>query len=333
MVTATDPRRYRIVLAEPIAEPGLEILRRAGDVHIAHQTSAVGLAGALAEADALVVRSSTVTADLLDAAPNLRVLGRHGAGLDNIDLPAAKARGIAVVHTPGANAGSVAEFVILAAMSMGRHIAAATSRFSAGDLHDRGSLPGAVVTGGLAGSTLGGRTLGLIGLGAIGTRVAALAAAFGAEVLAHDPAVSDPPPGVRLVEGPDAVISGSDVLSLHVPLTAATAGLIGATAIAAMPPGALLINTARGGVVDDAAVLAALDAGRLGGYAVDVYDPEPPAKNHPLLRHPLVLATPHLAAMTTDALAEMARSVALGTVAALAGQRPPNLVRMDRDDC
>lgn len=325
MVTVSAPGRPRIVVTEPIAEAGLTILRRAGDVHIAHQTTRAGLRGALACADALVVRSSPVTASLLDLAPRLRVIGRHGAGLDNIDLDAARARGITVVNTPGANARSVAEFVMLAALALGRQLVTARQHLVDGALHDHGSLPGAVVASGLEGRMVQGRVFGVIGLGAIGARVAELATAFGAEVLATDPALRAAPPGVRLTDI-DTVIRSSDLLSLHVPLTPATTRLIDAAAIAAMPPRSLLVNTSRSGVVDDQAVIAALDSGHLGGYAVDVYDPEPPDRADPLLHHPRVLATPHMAAMTVDALAQMARMVAEGVAAALAGDIPPPLV-------
>lgn len=314
-----------IVLTEPIAAPGMALLERAGQVHIAHATDVESLRPLLAEAHALVVRSSPVTAEIMDAAPQLRVIGRHGAGVDTIDLAAAGQRGIAVVNTPGANADSVAEFVILAALALGRRLAQARDQFAAGKLSGQGSLPAAVVGAGLQGSMLAGRTFGLIGLGAIGTRTARLARAFGATVLASDPGVQEAPRGVELTDLA-TLLRRSAVVSLHVPQTAATTGLINATTIAQMPRGALLVNTARGGVVDEAAVLAALDAGRLGGYAVDVYDPEPPPAQHPLLHHRRVLATPHMAAMTVDALDEMARSVATGVAAVLAGSTPTTLV-------
>lgn len=317
-----------IVLTEPIAAAGLELLEQFGRVVIAHETDPARLGGVLRDADALVVRSSPVTAELMELAPRLRVIGRHGAGTDTIDLDAARARGIAVVNTPGANADSVAEFVILAALALGRRLLGARQAFASGALHDRGSLPGAVVAAGFEGRMIAGRTVGLIGLGAIGTRVARLANAIGATVVAHDPMVAEPPAGVRLGDL-DEVLRTADVVSLHLPLTPSTTGLIDARTVARMRPGALLVNTARGGVVEDAAVLEALDSGRLGGYAVDVFDPEPPPLDNALLHHPLVLATPHMAAMTQDALAQMARSVAEGVIAVLSGHTPSTLVTKD----
>ncbi|WP_131104525.1 NAD(P)-dependent oxidoreductase [Ornithinimicrobium sufpigmenti] len=328
MVTLTAADRLQreplIVLSEPIAEAGLCILRAAGRVHIAHETDPGRLLPHLAGASALVVRSSPVPAALLHKTPGLRVVGRHGAGLDNIDLVAARRQGVAVVHTPAANAASVAEFVLLAALALGRRLLPARDALARGALHDRGSLPGAVVGAGLVGSMLSGRTVGLVGLGAIGQRVAHLAHGVGASVIATDPALTHPPEHVELADLA-MVLSRSDVLSLHVPLVPATTRLIDAAALARLPRGALLVNTARGGVVDSPAVLAALDSGALGGYAVDVYDLEPPERDDPLLHHPRVLASPHMAAMTVDGLDAMARSVADGVTAVLTGRVPPTL--------
>lgn len=322
------PRRLnekRIVLTEPIAEAGMQILRRCGRVHVAHETDPERLLPHLDGAQALIVRSSPVTAALLEAAPTIHVVGRHGAGLDNIDLGAAQRLHIAVVNTPTANAASVAEFVLLAALALSRRLLPARDALVSGRLHDRGSLPGAVVEAGLGGTMLAGRTVGLVGLGAIGRRVADLAHAVGASVVATDPAVVRPHGQVELTDLA-SVLTRSDILSVHVPLIPATTNLLNSTTLGQLRSGALLINTARGGVVDSHAVLAALDSGSLAGYAVDVYDPEPPELNHPLLLHPRVLATPHMAAMTVDGLDAMARSVADGVATVLTGGIPPNLV-------
>lgn len=308
----------RILLTEPIAEAGLRLLRSAGDVVVLNATDPVALAaGPLADADALVVRSSPVTAAMLESASRLRVVGRHGAGLDGIDLAAAERLGIAVVGTPGANAESVAEFVVLAALSLARNLAPAAAALSAGAFPGGRSLPGSVVSAGLTGTMLAGRTLGLVGFGAIGRGVARRARALDMKVLAYDVTPS-PADGVRHVSL-DQLLRESDVVSLHVPQTAATTGLMASPRLALMRPGALLINTARAGVVDGPAVLDALDTGRLGGYAVDVFASEPPAADDPLLRHPRVLATPHMAAMTHDALDAMAVAVAQGVISSLKG--------------
>lgn len=315
----------KILLTEPIAAPGMELLRGVGEVHVAHATDPATLsAGPLTTADALVVRSSAVTAGMLEAARRLKVVGRHGAGLDGIDLAAADRLGIKVVSTPGANAESVAEFVVLAALTLARQTPPATASLRQGAFEAGRSLPSAVVAAGLTGTMLAGRTLGLVGLGAIGRGVAARARGMGMTVIGYDVAVSTPPEGVRLVEL-DRLLRDADVVSLHVPQTAQTTGLIGAAKLSRMRPDALLVNTARAGVVDSAAVLAALDAGRLRGYAVDVFHPEPPDPEDPLLHHPRVFATPHMAAMTHDALDAMAVAVARGVIAhlnALEGNEP-----------
>ncbi|MFI6228838.1 NAD(P)-dependent oxidoreductase [Micromonospora echinospora] len=307
----------RILLTEPIAAAGMDLLHAAGDVHVAGVTDPVALAaGPLATADALVVRSSPVTAGMLESARRLRVVGRHGAGLDGIDLAAADRLGIPVVSTPGANAESVAEFVILAALTLARQLPQAVASLAGGDFPAGRSLPASVVAAGLTGTMLTGRTLGLVGLGAIGRAVATRARGLGMTVLGYDVALTTPPEGVRPVDL-DELLREADVVSLHVPQTAQTTGLIGVDALARMRPDALLVNTARAGVVDRTAVLAALDAGRLRGYAVDVFAPEPPDPDDPLLRHPRVLATPHMAAMTHDALDAMAVAVARGVIAHL----------------
>ncbi|MEV6693542.1 NAD(P)-dependent oxidoreductase [Micromonospora sp. NPDC051196] len=313
-----------ILLTEPIAAAGLDLLRAAGDVHIAHATDPMALAGPLATADALVVRSSPVTAAMLEAAPRLKVVGRHGAGLDGIDLAAAERLGVRVVNTPGANAESVAEFVILAALALARRAPLAAASLAQGAFPAGRSLPSAVVRAGLTGTMLAGRTLGLVGLGAIGRGVAARAQGLGMTVIGYDVAAVTPPEGVRLVDL-DHLLGVADVVSLHVPQTERTTGLIGRAALDRMRPDALLVNTARAGVVDVAAVLAALDSGRLGGYSVDVFHPEPPDPTDPLLHHPRVFATPHMAAMTHDALDAMAVAVARGVIAHLTapeGSRP-----------
>ncbi|MFI7025596.1 NAD(P)-dependent oxidoreductase [Micromonospora sp. NPDC049900] len=303
----------KILLTEPIAAAGMELLHAAGEVHVAHATDPETLAGPLVTADALIVRSSAVTAGMLKAARRLKVVGRHGAGVDGIDLAAAERLGIPVVSTPGANAESVAEFVVLAALTLARQAPAAASSLAGGVFPAGRSLPSAVVAAGLTGTMLAGRTLGLIGLGAIGRGVAIRAQGLGMTVIGYDVATTTPPPGVRLV-GLEDLLREADVVSLHVPQTPQTTELIDAAALTRMRPDTLLVNTARAGVVDSAAVLAALDAGRLRGYAVDVFAPEPPAPDDPLLHHPRVFATPHMAAMTYDALDAMAVAVARGVI-------------------
>ena len=257
------------------------------------------LVAAIRDADALIVRNRTqVRGGLIAAAPDLKVVGRLGVGLDNIDVAACAARGIAVHPATGANDGAVAEYVIGTAMLLLRGAYGATARVAAG----------AWPRNALMGREIAGKRLGLVGFGAIARETARRAAALGMSLSAHDPFVDsgDPAwsPGYGPVEncGLDALIAESDVLSLHVPLTDGTRGLIGADAIARMRKGAILINAARGGVVDEAAVASALRAGHLGGAALDVFEREPldAEAGAAFGGVPNLILTPHIAGVTVE---------------------------------
>ena len=257
------------------------------------------LVAALAGADALIVRNRTqVRGDLLAGAPDLKVVGRLGVGLDNIDVAACEARGIAVYPATGANDGAVAEYVIGTAMLLLRGAYGATAEVAAGTWPRNR----------LMGREIAGKRLGLVGFGAIARETARRAAALGMSLCAHDPFVRPDDPAWTPEYGPvanralDALIAESDVLSLHVPLTAETRGLIDAAAIARMPAGAVLVNAARGGVVDEAAVAAALKAGRLGGAALDVFEREPldAAGGAIFAGVPNLVLTPHIAGVTQE---------------------------------
>ncbi|MGT2489099.1 NAD(P)-dependent oxidoreductase [Methylobacterium oryzae CBMB20] len=257
------------------------------------------LAAAVARADALIVRNRTqVRGPLLDAARDLKVVGRLGVGLDNIDVPACQARGIAVYPATGANDGAVAEYVVATAMLLLRGAYGATARVAAGTWPRNA----------LMGREIAGKRLGLVGFGSIARETARRAAALGMAVAAHDPFVAADDPAWSPAYGPvqrealDALIAESDVLSLHVPLTDRTRGLIDAAALARMPRGAILINAARGGVVDEAAVAASLRSGHLGGAALDVFDREPSdaAAGAVLAGVPNLILTPHIAGVTQE---------------------------------
>ena len=257
------------------------------------------LAAAAARADALIVRNRTqVRGALLDAARDLTVVGRLGVGLDNIDLPACRARGIAVYPATGANDGAVAEYVIASALLLLRGAYGASAAVAAG----------AWPRNALMGREIAGKRLGLVGFGSIARETARRAAALGMAVAAHDPFVAADDPAWNPATGPvqsralDALIAQSDVLSLHVPLTDRTRGLIDAAALARMPKGAILINAARGGVVDEAAVARALRSGHLGGAALDVFDREPldAAAGAVFADVPNLILTPHIAGVTQE---------------------------------
>jgi (S)-sulfolactate dehydrogenase len=272
------------------------------------------LASALVDADALIVRNRTkVDAALVAAAPRLRVVGRLGVGLDNIDLDACAARAIAVLPATGANAQAVAEYVIAAAMLLLRGAYRATSDVAAG------RWPRAALSNG---RELAGTTLGLIGFGGIGRLTGKLARALGMRVIGFDPQVAaqsavwndeDTRPCPLA-----AVLTEADVVSLHVPLTPATRNLMDPVRIATMKPDAILVNTSRGGVVDEHALAGALRAGRLGGAALDVFDREPLPAGSPLAECPNLLLTPHVAGVTRESNVRVSSLVAEKVAAALA---------------
>lgn len=264
------------------------------------------LLDALAGADALIVRNRTqVDAALLERAPALRVVGRLGVGLDNIDVAACRDRGIRVIPASGANARSVAEYVVTTAALLLRGAYLGSAEVAGG------KWPRARLS---EGREALGKTLGLIGFGDIGRQAAALAQAFGMRVVAHDPmlAPDDPVWAATGVEGTtlDALLAQSDAVSLHVPLVAATRHLMNAQRIGAMKRGAVLINTARGGVVDEGALAGALLEGHLGGAALDVFEAEPLPADSVLADVPNLVLTPHIGGVTREANARVSMMIA-----------------------
>ena len=270
------------------------------------------LADRLTGVDGLLAGVDEIDAGVFDAAPELRVVARYGVGVDRVDLAAATRHGVTVTTTPGVNADAVAELTLLLMLALCRLLPAATREVRAGGWP---SLPG---------RELGARPVGLVGLGRIGLRVATAVRSLGAEVVAHDP-YADPAraaaAGVRLV-GLAELREVSDIVSLHVPATAETRGMVDRGFLAALRPGALLVNTARGALVDEEALLWALDDGPLAGAALDTLREEPPRPGHPLVMHERVLVTPHLGGHTAEATAAMAR-IAVDELLAVLDGRPP----------
>ena len=301
-----EGRVTKILIAEKIDAVCPEMFRAAAfEVEIRPGLGPDELRAAVADCEGLVVRSSVrVTAELLAAAGRLKVVGRAGAGVDTIDVEAARARGIAVLNTPGQNAGAVAELVMGLMLALVRQIVPAHAALLAGRW-EKNRYSG--------GSELGGKTLALLGFGAVGRRVAALAKGFGMEVLVHDPLVAGEAitaAGARPAGWPD-ILAEADFLSLHLPLTPETRGIISREVIFnRLKPGARLINCARGGLADEAALAEALSQGRLAGVGLDVFENEPPGADHPLLAFENVVATPHLGASTAEAQVNVARSIA-----------------------
>lgn len=305
-----------VLVSEWIDPDAIALLEAAHDVAYAPELHGdrTALRAALAEASAWVVRNqSRVDAAALDAAAHLRVVGRVGVGLDNLDLAALRERGVAVTWAPGSNAASVAEYVMGALIHLWRRFGDATEHVRGGGW-DRPAFMGEEAFG---------RTLGLIGIGDIGARVARRAQAFGLHVVAHDPFVHEAAfavqeLGVELLPL-DELLARADAVSLHVPLTDATRGMLDEAALRLMRPGALLVNTARGGLIDEAALASALADGHLGGAALDVRPVEPPGVDDPLVGAPRLLLTPHVAGVTRQSNARASMHVAHEVLRALAG--------------
>jgi D-3-phosphoglycerate dehydrogenase len=250
-----------------------------------------------------VIRSATkVTEEVIESAKQLRVIGRAGVGVDNVDVTAATNRGIVVMNAPGGNTITTAEHAIALLISLARHIPQATASMKAGKWEKKK----------LTGKELHNRTLGVLGLGNVGRIVADRARGLAMKVIAHDPFISESAASkldLELVSFDD-LLARSDIVTVHVPKTKDTIGLLDAEAFARFKPGALLVNAARGGIVDEDALLAALEAGQVGGAALDVYVEEPPPADHPLIAHDRVICTPHLGAATDQAQINVAVAVA-----------------------
>jgi D-3-phosphoglycerate dehydrogenase len=284
----------KVVLAEKVSPATLAVFQAEPGWDVkTHDQLPDGLAAALAEADALVVRSAVQVDDaLMEKAPKLRVIGRAGVGVDNIDAEAATRRGIVVMNTPGANAVAVAELAVALMISLARKIPAANTSMHAGKWDKKN----------LQGGELRGKTLGILGLGRIGLEVAKRARGFGLDIIGSDPFVSAAVArenGIKLVTL-DELIAGSDYLTLHVGLTPQTNGVINEKSIARMKKGVRIINCARGELIEDAALVAALKSGQVAGAALDVFTVEPP-KESPYFGLDNVILTPHIAGSTAEA--------------------------------
>ncbi|MGH9488690.1 MAG: hydroxyacid dehydrogenase [Terriglobales bacterium] len=287
----------KVVVPEKISAQGLKVFADAGFQVVQLTPAAVAsgeLARELADAEALVVRSAVqVTPELIAAAPRLRVIGRAGVGVDNVNVPAATARKIVVMNTPGGSSVAVAELALGLMLALARHIPRADAGMHAGQWEKKS----------LEGSELMGKTLGLAGCGRIALEVARRAAAFGMSLIAYDtaePMQAARQAGIELVDW-EQLLTRADYLSLHVSLTPASRGLLNDAAFAKMKPGARIVNCARGEVIDEEALRRALDSGVVAGAALDVYGKEPPAADAPLPRHPQVIAMPHIGASTCEA--------------------------------
>jgi D-3-phosphoglycerate dehydrogenase len=307
----------RVLISDKLEAPGLDLLRQAGiELDERHGLSGAALQEALRAADGVIVRSGTrITAELLEDPGRLRAIVRAGVGVDNIDVAAATRKGIVVMNTPGGNTVSTAEHTLTLLMALARHIPAADASVRQGKW-ERNKF---------VGTQLAGKTLGVVGLGRIGREVARRAAGLDMKVVGFDPFLAPERAaqlGIEAVESLDRLLPRCDFLTVHTPLTEETRDLVGAAQLALLPNGAVLVHTARGGIVDEAALLAALDSGQLAWAGVDVFEKEPLDLSSPLRNHPRVLPTPHLAANTPRGAIGMSTGAAESIVAVLAGRLP-----------
>jgi D-3-phosphoglycerate dehydrogenase len=326
----TESRRPLVVVSDPSIRPeAIARLCQDCDVTILDAYAPEDrYIAACVEASAILARLGTVTRRVIEAAPQLRIIARHGVGVDAVDLAAATERGILVTTTGALNAAAVAEYTFALLLTLMRKTREADETMRAGLWHRDP----------LVGGELDGRTLGIIGLGAIGRRVARQGLGFGMRVIASDPGLSEPPfDGVRLASRGD-LLAAADIVSLHTRLTPETTRLIDAAALAAMKPGAVIVNTARGELIDEPALIAALRSGRLGGAALDCFAEEPLPLQSPLRHLPNVLLSPHVAGQSEAALIRVGVAAAEAVLDDLAGRRPAHVynpeayeVRRNRD--
>jgi D-3-phosphoglycerate dehydrogenase/(S)-sulfolactate dehydrogenase len=312
----------RVLVSDDLSAEGVEIMRRAGlEVDVKVGLPPEELARIIGEYDGLAVRSATkVNAQLLEHATRLKVIGRAGVGVDNVDLEAATRRGIVVMNTPGGSSTTVAELTLAHMLSLFRHVAQATASVKSGKWEKKK----------FQGRELSGKTLGVVGIGNIGSIVVERALALKMRVIAYDPFISAEAAarlGVTLVSL-DELWGQADVISLHVPLTEQTRHLVDAQALAKMKKGALLVNCARGGIIDEHALAEALASGHLGGAALDVFEKEPPPADHPLLRSDRLVCTPHIGASTEEAQSAVAVAIAEQLAAYLSHGEVTNAVNL-----
>lgn len=320
---ATESRPL-VVLAGPIHPDGQALLEQTVRVVVCADGTEEGLARVAAEAQGILFRiKPRCTESLMAACPRLRVVGRHGVGLDTVDIPAATRLGVAVVHAPGSNSQAVAEhalMLMLACVKRARQIDRMTRAGDWGGTQRAGN------------TELGGKTLGVVGIGNVGRRVAKFAGALGMRVLAFDPYVPDDEirrRGAEPVKSLTELLPQADVLTCHTPLTPETKHMINEKSLALMKPGAIYVNTSRGPVQQERALFEALTRGRLGAAGVDVFEEEPTPMDNPLLNLDNVILSPHIAGVTLEAERQMATQVAGEMARVLRGERPDVLVNPD----
>ena len=316
--------KKKILIVQPIHERGVQVFDDRFEVRTATDPSVATVIREIAGVEGVIVRTAPFPREIMEAAKELKVIGRHGVGVDNIDVKAATEKGIVVVNTPNANATSVAEHTVTAIGALAKRVAPYDRATREGRWEIRNSYKAV---------DLDGKTLGLVGIGRIGSMVARrVAAAFNMKVIAFDPYVRAEAArelGVTLCAQMEEVFRQADVVSLHTPLTTETRRFVNAERLSLMKPSAFLINLSRGEVVDEKALYEALKSGVIAGAAIDVYESEPPPADSPLFALENILLSPHSAALTQECVIRMATGAAEGVVDLLSGKRPQFVVNPD----
>ncbi len=316
--------KKKILIVQPIHKRGVQVFDDRFEVRVASDPSVVTVVKEIKGVEGVVVRTAPFPREIIEAAESLKVIGRHGVGVDNIDVKAATEKGIIVVNTPNANATSVVEHTLTAIGALAKQMTVYNREIRAGQWEIRNTYRAV---------DLDGKTLGLVGVGRIGSMVARrAAAAFNMKVIAFDPYITSEKGremGVTLVSTSDDIFRQADVVSLHTPLTPETRGFVNAARLRLMKPTAFLVNFSRGEVIDEKALYEALKTGIIAGAAIDVYDPEPPLNGNPLFELDNIILSPHSAALTQECVIRMATGAAEGVVDVLSGRRPQFIVNPD----
>ncbi|MBN2437932.1 MAG: hydroxyacid dehydrogenase [Deltaproteobacteria bacterium] len=316
--------KQKVLIVQPIHEQGVRVFDERFEVRTASDPSVATVIKEIEGVAGVIVRTAPFTREIIEAADSLKVIGRHGVGVDNIDVRAATEKGIVVVNTPNANATSVAEHTLTAIGALAKRTVGYDRATREGRWEIRNSYKAV---------DLDGKILGLVGIGRIGSMVARrAAAAYNMKVIAFDPYIKPETAsqtGVSLVAQIDDVFRQADVVSLHTPLTPETRGFVNEKKLRLMKPTAFLVNLSRGEVVDEKALCTALKSGVIAAAAIDVYDPEPPLMDNPLFELENILLSPHSAALTQECVIRMATGAAEGVVELLSGRRPQFVVNPD----
>ena len=315
-------KSQRVLVSQPIHEAGIRLLTEKGyEARVSPDTSEATYVKEIQGCSGLLVRTAEIPASVIEAGKSLKVIARHGVGYDNINVAAATRRKIPVCITPRANALSVAEHVLTLMLALAKRIVPYDAATRKNDWEVRNSY-GAI--------DLNGRVLGILGMGRIGSLVCKKAkAGFDMEILAYDPLIpaeAMEQAGAKVVKGIPELLKAADVVTVHVPSSPQTKGLIGVKELAMMKPTAFLINTARGPLVDEAALVQALKEKQIAGAGLDVFDPEPPKADNPLYTLPNVVLTPHSAGLTVECVIRMATHAAQAIMDVLEGRRPEGVI-------